>query len=293
MTAKFTSAAARRWGRIPQEAQGNILANVWCGNCRGSGQIVLETAEMTDQDLLLRGKCKACGKNVCRVVEPENDIVGDSMADNKEFSFTLPRKGPFKTVFQFKITLIGAEPPVWRRLQVPAYYTFYDLHVAIQNAMGWTDSHLHAYEIQGKHKIRIESPYAVEDLHEKPYGFTTEIMLAKFFKKENASAIYEYDFGDGWRHEVLLEDIQLKKAGMKYPVCLAGQRACPPEDCGGLSGYVGCVEAVANKTIPDEDDEALALLTWLDGWNPEKFNPEAVVFENPAKRLRDSFKEDC
>ena len=137
------------------------------------------------------------------------------MADNKEISFTLPRKGPFKTVFQFKITLIGAEPPVWRRLQVPAYYTFYDLHVAIQNAMGWTDSHLHAYEIQGKRKIRIESPYAVEDLHEKPYGFTTEIMLAKFFKKENASAIYEYDFFYGFRVEFL-----------RIPA--AARRAAPP-----------------------------------------------------------------
>ena len=172
---QFTPAAAKRWEQIPKEAQAKILANVWCGNCVGSVDILLETAEMIDQDLILRGKCKACGKNVCRVVEPENDCDGGMMGGGKDVSFTSPSKRPFKTVFQFKITLIGAEPPVWRRLQVPAYYTFYDLHVAIQNAMGWTDSHLHAYEIQGKRKVRIESPYAVEDLHEKPYGFTTEI----------------------------------------------------------------------------------------------------------------------
>lgn len=215
------------------------------------------------------------------------------MAGNKEVSFTIPRKRSFETVFQFKITLIGVEPAIWRRIQVPGSYTFYDLHVAIQNAMGWADSHLHAYEMQGRRKVRIESPYAVEDLHKKPYGFTPEIMLAEFFKKEKDSAIYEYDFGDGWRHEVLLEDIQLKKAGMKYPVCLDGQRACPPEDCGGLGGYAGCVEVATSKAISDEDDEALALLTWLDGWNPETFNPKDVVFENPAKRFRDSFNEDC
>ncbi len=214
------------------------------------------------------------------------------MVDHNDISFTIPRKRPFKTVFQFKITLIDTEPPVWRRIQVPGSYTFYDLHVAIQNAMGWTDSHLHAYEIGGKRKVRIESPYAVEDLDEKPYGFTPETMLDKFFKKENDSAIYVYDFGDDWRHEVLLEDIQLKKAGIKYPACLDGQRACPPEDCGGIGGYAGCVQAVTRKTILDEDDEALALLTWLDGWTPERFNPKDVVFENPTRRFLDSFKED-
>lgn len=279
--------------QIPKEAQARILANVWCGKCIGSVDILLATAEMIDKDLILRGKCKACGKNVCRVVEPENEGYAGLRPGGKEVSFTIPGKRPFKTVFQFKITLIGAEPPVWRQIQVPGSYTFYELHVAIQNVMGWTDSHLHAYEIQGKRKARLESPYAVEDMHEKPYGFTTEIMLDEFFKKEGDCASYEYDFGDSWRHEVLLEDIQLKKAGMKYPACLAGQRACPPEDCGGLGGYAGCVEAANSKAISDEDDEALALLTWLDGWNPEKFNPKDVVFESPAKRFRDSVREDC
>ena len=117
-------------------------------------------------------------------------------------------------------------------------------------------------------------------------------MLVKFFKKEKDSAIYDYDFGDGWRHEVLLEDIVLKKEGLKYPACLAGQRACPPDDCGGLGGYADCVKAAAGKVIPDEDDERRRLLTWLNGWTPEKFNPKDVVFENPMRRFLDSFKED-
>lgn len=72
MTGQFIPAAARRWKRIPQEAQGKILANVWCGNCRDSVQIVLETAEIESKVLILKGKCKTCGKDVCRVVEPEN-----------------------------------------------------------------------------------------------------------------------------------------------------------------------------------------------------------------------------
>lgn len=73
MTGQFTPAAARRWKRISQEAQGKILANVWCGNCHGSVQIVLGTAEIESKVLILKGKCKTCGKNVCRVVEPENE----------------------------------------------------------------------------------------------------------------------------------------------------------------------------------------------------------------------------
>ena len=111
------------------------------------------------------------------------------MDEGFEVSLTTPRKRPFKTVFQFKITLIGAEPPIWRRILVPGSYTFYDQHVAIQNAMGWTDSHLHAYEIPGKRPARIESPYAIEDLHEKPDAFTTEARIPSFLKKEHTALV--------------------------------------------------------------------------------------------------------
>lgn len=214
------------------------------------------------------------------------------MAEGSGISITTPRKRPFKTVFQFKITLIGAEPPVWRRIQVPGSYTFYDLHVAIQNAMGWTDSHLHAYKIPGEHPARIESPYAIEDLHEEPDAFTTQALISSFIKKENDTAVYEYDFGDGWHHEVLLERILPKTPGVKYPVCLDGGRACPPEDCGGLGGYDTCVKLATGKAVFNEDDDSRSLLVWLDGWQPEKFNPKDVVFENPRTRFLASFEED-
>ena len=220
---------------------------------------------------------------------------GNPPEEEYEISFSIPRKRPFETVFQFKITLLGTEPPVWRRIQVPGSYTFYDLHVAVQNAMGWEDRHLHAFEIPEpgtKPPARIESPYAVEDLHEEPSDFTTEAALGKYLKKEGDLAVYTYDFGDGWRHEVLLEDIVPKKAGMKYPLCLDGERACPPEDCGGPGGYAGCAQAAAIKTVSDEDDEALALLTWLDGWTPEKFDHKEVVFENPRKRFLETMEND-
>ena len=214
------------------------------------------------------------------------------MTRGREVSFTTPHKGAFKTVFQFKITLIGLEPPVWRRIQVPGYYTFYDLHVAIQNAMGWTDSHLHAFEIEKKRPIRIESPYAVDELFEEAEYFTPNIPLGRFFGKEKDVAIYEYDFGDGWRHEVLLEDMVLRKAGVKYPVCLDGQRACPPEDCGGIDGYQACVDMAAGKHHFVDDADARQLKVWLGDWRPEKFNAAEVVFESPRKRFMDTMRPD-
>ncbi len=214
------------------------------------------------------------------------------MAEGFEISLTTPRKRPFKTVFQFKITLIGAQPPIWRRIQVPGSYTFYDLHVAIQNAMGWTDSHLHAYEIPGDNPARIESPYAIEDMHEEPDAFTTQALLSSFLKEEGDTAIYEYDFGDRWRHEVVLERILPKDPGMKYPACLDGKRACPPEDCGGLRGYEGCVKVATEELVPHEDDDDFRLIAWLDGWQPENFTPKDVVFENPRTRFLESFEED-
>lgn len=214
------------------------------------------------------------------------------MTRGREVTFTTPHKEPFKTVFQFKITLIGLEPPIWRRIQVPCYYTFYDLHVAIQNAMGWTDSHLHAFEIEKKRPVRIESPYAVDELFEEAEGFTPNIPLARFFVKEKDTAIYEYDFGDGWRHKVFLEDIVLRKAGVKYPVCLDGQRACPPEDCGGGDGYQACVDMAAGKHCFADDADAQQLKVWLGDWRPERFNAGEVAFESPRKRFLDTMRGD-
>lgn len=87
--------------------------------------------------------------------------------NKKEITITFPRRRPFKNVFQFKISLLGTDPPVWRRIQVPENYTFYDLHVAIQDAMGWLDYHLHMFEIEDasrpKGKTRIESPFCIEN----------------------------------------------------------------------------------------------------------------------------------
>jgi len=196
-------------------------------------------------------------------------------------------RGRFKKVYQFKITLKGIRPPIWRRIQVPENYTFWDLHVAIQDSMGWEDYHLHEFEIFDPSKglkVNIGIPPG-----ELGVSFEKETLpgwkerISDYFSMENRRAVYVYDFGDNWEHEIVLEKILPREEGVDYPVCIGGKRACPPEDCGGIWGYEEFLEAIAD---PDHElhDE---MLEWVGGeFDPERFDPEEVVFEDPDRRRR-------
>lgn len=207
----------------------------------------------------------------------------------REISITWPRRRPYQSVSQFKITLLETDPPVWRRIQVPEYYTFYDLHVAIQDAMGWLDSHLHDFKIQPLRRanlgIRIECPFALDDLEEAAPLLTTEVAVADFIKEAGDRALYAYDSGDGWLHDVLFEGTFPKEPGKKYPACLAGELAGPPEDCGGVPGYYDCIKALR------EGDDSEGLLDWLGRWRPDGFDPAKVKFWSPLRRLKMALRE--
>lgn len=208
-----------------------------------------------------------------------------------ELTFTIPRKRPFSKVYKFKITLLGTKPPVWRRILVPENYTFYDLHVAVQGAMGWTDSHLHCFEKRnsrfryGDFEVRIDCTYATGEYEQEGnIVYDTETSIIKYFKKPNDKLFYTYDFGDNWEHEVVLEDILPKEAKQRYPTCLNGKLACPPEDCGSIPGYYRCI-----KTLKDKKDKEL--LEWIGEWDPYYFNPKDAFFENPRKRFLETMKQ--
>ncbi|WP_341763567.1 plasmid pRiA4b ORF-3 family protein [Candidatus Tisiphia endosymbiont of Beris chalybata] len=178
-------------------------------------------------------------------------------------------------IYQFKITLKYTKPKIWRRIQVPEKYNFEDLHFAIQNAMGWENYHLHQFEI-------INPKTGTKDLISSPddEGFCDVIpedkaKIVKYFLSPKDKAIYEYDFGDGWKHEVVLEKILPTVAGATYPQYLAGERACPPEDCGGVGGYEYLLEIIAD---PDHE-EYKERIEWLsDDFNPKDFDPKLVKF---------------
>ena len=177
-------------------------------------------------------------------------------------------------IYQIKVTLDDTHPPIWRRILVPAHTTLLKLHDILQIVMGWEDYHLHMFTIEG-------SIYG--DPADDEYGdFGTideaNYKLNRVIYQEGQRLSYEYDFGDSWDHTLLVEKILLPQEGIRYPLCLKGKRACPPEDVGGVWGYENFLEAIRN---PDHDEHE-EYLTWVGG----EFDPEAFDLEEVNTRLR-------
>ena len=188
-------------------------------------------------------------------------------------------------VYEFKITLKGIRPPIWRRIQVPETFTFWDLHVAIQDAMGWCDSHLHEFSVFNPSTKLVERVGIPSDLAPAiaPILPGWELRIDRYFTADNPRADYYYDFGDDWQHSVVLEKVVSRDPSVGYPVCLAGRRACPPEDCGGTWGYEELLRKLADPSHPEHAE----VLDWLGGpLGPAKFDPEDVVFGDSRSRLK-------
>ncbi len=184
-------------------------------------------------------------------------------------------------IFQFRIDLLGLDPPIWRRIQLRADATFWDLHVAIQDAMGWLDYHLHDFIVdegsKGRSKIGIPDPDGELDIAP---GWRRR--LRRYCKYPGFRMLYEYDYGDQWLHAVLLEAIALAEPGVRYPRCVAGERKCPPEDCGGPPGFAEFLAVIADPNHEEHDET----LTWAGGsYDPADFDPAAVRFDDPRERL--------
>lgn len=194
-------------------------------------------------------------------------------------------KKKFERVCQFKITLKGIRPPIWRRIQVPETYTFWDLHVAIQDAMSWVDYHLHRFEIINpstdmKEEIGIPDEDFELDREVLP-GWRRKI--ADYFAMDNTKAAYTYDFGDNWEHMIKLEKIVPRDKDIKYPICIAGKRASPPEDCGGIWGYGDFLEIIMNPNHEKYEE----MLGWAGGeFQPEQFEVKEVHFDDPDERWK-------
>ncbi|HEV2055542.1 MAG TPA: plasmid pRiA4b ORF-3 family protein [Methylomirabilota bacterium] len=172
------------------------------------------------------------------------------------------------TLYVLRITLEEVEPPVWRRVQVPGSITLERLHTVIQKAMGWRDVHLHEFEVGGRRYGRPEPDephYKVEP--------EWKLTLRAAAPTEGVRFRYVYDLGDGWGHEALVEAIQAPTAPFKHSACLAGERACPPEDCGGVPGYANLLDVLHDRSHPEHRD----MFAWAGrGFDPERFNLAAV-----------------
>jgi len=195
-------------------------------------------------------------------------------------------RSKFYHVYQFKIVLKTIIPTIWRRIQVPEDYSFWDFHVALQNAMGWTDSHLHQFEANNPKTGKNEIIGIPEELYGGLEDGSTTLLGRKlhirdYFSEENRTLSYLYDFGDDWDHLIEYEGILFRSKMQKYPFCVAGERACPPEDCGGPFGYQDLLEILKN---PKHEDYK-TMKEWTGkSFDAEQFNPAKVRFENPSLR---------
>ena len=176
---------------------------------------------------------------------------------------------------------------MWRRIQVPERYSFWDLHGAIQDAMGWLDYHLHEFRLLDaaeKQVVSIGIPTDEDRENRVIPGWA--VRLSRFFERRAwhaAPATYAYDFGDDWQHVVVHEGIKRAEESLSYPRCIAGARRCPPEDCGGVHGYAEFLQTIANPRHP----EHRSTLQWAGGeYDPDAFNANSIVFDNPRRRKK-------
>jgi hypothetical protein len=188
-------------------------------------------------------------------------------------------------MLQYLVVLAGTDPLVWRRIRIPATYSFWDLHVAVQDAMGWLDCHLHQFRVLDPRSgttVLIGIPddevpndrSVVAGWREFPLDYTTG---------DAPPMHYVYDFGDDWHHALLFEGFQQADGRRRKPQCVAGAGACPPEDSGGADSYAMLLAAMADSAHPEHKDALAALGGALD---PTSFSVADVRFDDPKKRWR-------
>lgn len=172
-------------------------------------------------------------------------------------------------IYQLRIILKDIRPPVWRRIQVAGDTSLRKLHKAIQVLMDWEDYHLHSFTV-GETRYGIPDPEGLWDTGEKD---DRRFRLAEVVTAAESKIQYVYDFGDNWEMDILVEKILPPDEDFKSPICLAGKRAGPPEDCGGAWGYESLIEIIK---APDHE-EYESMMEWLGGqFDPEAFNPDAI-----------------
>lgn len=171
-----------------------------------------------------------------------------------------------RQIFQLQVSLTGVRPPVWRRLLVPGGYTLDRLHRVLQYAIGWQDCHLHSFEIDG---VQYGEPDPDGEL---PLRDELDARLDAVVGKGTRFR-YTYDFGDWWEHDLLVEDVFTADPDERYPVCLEGERAGPPEDVGGPAGYRLFLDAFVDPSHPEHE----AMRSWVvRRFDPAAFDPGPV-----------------
>jgi len=170
-------------------------------------------------------------------------------------------------ILQVKITLEGVSPRIWRRFLVENTFTFHQLHQAIQIVMGWNDSHLYGFEVDQK-AYQDARHNDFTDFNDGKHSPSHKTMIKELKAKQKF--YYTYDFGDNWEHQLVVEKVLPKDISKRYPVCVGGERNCPPEDSGSISGYHHLMSVRKNKKHPEYKE---LVIEWLgEDYNPEHFS---------------------
>ncbi|MFO8030584.1 MAG: plasmid pRiA4b ORF-3 family protein [Cyclonatronaceae bacterium] len=319
--ASFLTALVESVTSHQKEAKNGINSGLTCpvDRCRGlvSGQYHGFTAPIT-------WKCPKCGsegaisnwqnsdwdftdpdepenldfENLDLLKEAFNQFFNQPGPDSGMPFFDIPKKQgrkkapsrKFDHFLQLKISLENTKPTIWRRIEIPCTFTFWDLHVAIQDAMGWTDSHLHQFEVADPltgHPLFLGVPHE-ENIDPERTIPEWEVRVASYLTLAHRTLTYEYDFGDGWVHKITLEAISKREKGVTYPRCSGGRRACPPEDCGGPQIFGEMLDLLENGT-PSEKKEMMEQLGPY--FSPERFSPSEVTFHDPDERFKTYFDD--
>ncbi len=168
-----------------------------------------------------------------------------------------------REAYQIKVTLRGSHPPIWRRVVVASDTTLHELHSVLQVVMGWTNTHLHRFRTRNIYYSGPKTGFGMYRKNEK------KTVLSDAIRNPKDRLVYEYDFGDGWEHDIVLEKVEPAQVGDKYPMALAGKRASPPEDVGGIWGYYHFLEAIGDPSHPEHKD----MVEWIGGnFDPAMFD---------------------
>jgi len=192
-----------------------------------------------------------------------------------------PKASVAAKIWRLKVTLRGSRPPIWRRLEVHANVTLFQLHEILQIVMGWTNSHLHQFVRGSTYYGQADPEFGMHRENER------RICLSDVLREPKDRMVYEYDFGDGWEHDIVLEATASDTADRPLARVLAGKGTCPPEDVGGIGGYYGFLEAVRNPKHPEHRDMA----EWCGGdFDPDAFELDDInaYFQKRRRRRKDA-----
>jgi hypothetical protein len=213
-----------------------------------------------------KGLVQPCLEIAQRISDALLSVIEDTAELDAEQRYRQSQASPVKVAYQLKITLDGSKPPIWRRLLV-ADCTLDVLHQVIQIAMGWTNSHLHLFEYD---EDRFSDPRFEPDWDDESYD-ETQVFLSQLIADGCEKLRYWYDFGDDWWHTIKIEKTFQPKPTDKFPICVKGVGACPPEDCGGIWGYYEFLDAVGDPKHKRHDE----FVEWAgEDYDPNHFDSE-------------------